>query len=157
MWYLKRVCSQKVLRLIIQQSTKVDVYKIKNTHKKIVMCDGSLQFNSGTQYIFLWGIFYHSTQSIWPQQSVNSLWSPSLGMQQAFPCLFLKIPNSFLGQAILMVCIYSAEANSLSSLCRICHPSIVSKAAIVAIIMLYLAPMLPTVFFKSMLCFQHFS
>ena len=48
MWYLKCICSQKVLRPIIQQSTNIDVYKIKNNQKKIVMCDGSLQFNSRT-------------------------------------------------------------------------------------------------------------
>ena len=48
MWYLQTFYSQKVLRLIIHQSTKIDIYKIKHTHKKIVMCDGTLQFDSGT-------------------------------------------------------------------------------------------------------------
>ena len=54
---LKESEAKKELRPIIQQSTKIDVYTIKNTHKKIVMCDGSLQFNSGVWYIFLSGIF----------------------------------------------------------------------------------------------------
>ena len=40
---IKIVCSQKVLRLIIQQSTKFDVHKIKNTCKKIIVCDGLIQ------------------------------------------------------------------------------------------------------------------
>ena len=35
--------------LIIQQSTNSDVYKIKNTDKKIIVCDCSLQFNFGLQ------------------------------------------------------------------------------------------------------------
>ena len=39
---LKESAAKKVLRLIIQQSTKIDIYKIKNTCEKIVMCDGSI-------------------------------------------------------------------------------------------------------------------
>ena len=54
---LKESVAKKVLRPIIQQSTKCDAYKIKNTRKKIIVCNGSIQFNSGTRYIFLRGIF----------------------------------------------------------------------------------------------------
>ena len=46
MWYLKRVGSQTVIRPRIQQSTNIDVYKIKNTGKNIVLCDGSHWFYS---------------------------------------------------------------------------------------------------------------
>ena len=55
-----------------------------------------------------------------------------------------------------MVGINATEANSLASLCSICHPSIIDKASITAMIMLHLAPMLPTVCFKCMLCFNYF-
>ena len=35
-YVIKRVCSQQVLRPIIQQSTEFVIYNIKNTHKKIL-------------------------------------------------------------------------------------------------------------------------
>ena len=50
MWNLKIVCSKK--KTIIQQSTNVYDYKMKNTCDKIVACNGSLRFNSRTKKIF---------------------------------------------------------------------------------------------------------
>ena len=49
MWYLKRVCGQNSTKTDNPREYNIDIHKMKNTCKKIVMCDGSLPFDSETQ------------------------------------------------------------------------------------------------------------
>ena len=93
-------------------------------------------------------------KSIGPQMHVNCCRPASNSMKKYFPCLLLKVPYTLFSFAILKMGICSAVTDGLSVVLTMVNPFVLSKAAIIGMVMTYRHAVVTSIGFKCLLSIQ---